>query len=185
MAETTGISTAPDAPEEPPTPEVARANAVLDAIDFELPARSRLGAWLRVVAWVGSAIALISVVRTTTHPLTNIPKRSALNGDSYDGMRYGITLEKRKAMFAELAKVETAERARAIAQNTWNGHAWSREDDRGHYEMTTARSLAAQYGVTLTQVYMVLDEGIREKWPGPDGKPLLPSTPPQDPRSTW
>ena len=37
---------------------------------------------------------------------------------------------------------ENAERKRAIEQNTWKGHLWSREDDRGHYERVQLRALA-------------------------------------------
>jgi hypothetical protein len=193
MGETTGSSSL-EPPVEPPVepdppapdpPEVARAREVLDAVDFDQPATSRAGALLRILAWTVSLVALASVAHSTTYPLTHIPRRTALNGDAYDGHRYGLTLEVRKKIFAELARVEIAERKRAIDHNTWNGHLWSREDDRGHYEMTAARALATTYGITLTQVYMVLDEGIREKWPGPDGKPLSPFTPPQDPRNTW
>lgn len=172
-------------PNEPESPDVVRARQWLDALDFELPAMSRAGAWLRAIAWTGSAIVLIWVLRSTTHPLTHVPARAPLSGDTHEGHRYGLPLERRKEIFEALAKVELPERKRAIDQNTWGGHQWSREDDRGHYEMTAARSLASRYGVTLTQIYMVLDEGIREKWPAPDGKPLPPTTPPQDPRSTW
>jgi hypothetical protein len=71
----------------------------------------------------------------------------------------------------------------AIAANTWKGHLWSREDDRGHYERVKMRELAARYEGTLTQMYLILDEGIRNKWPGPDGQPLPATTPPWDPRT--
>lgn len=174
---------------EPPTRSgaegTARERRWLDALDFDLPATSPVGAWARAIGWTLSLAALLSVVRTTTRPLTTAPARAPMGGELQEGHRYGMPLEERKAVFAELAKVETAERARAIAENTWGGHQWSREDDRGHYEMTAARSLASRHRVTLTQIYMVLDEGIRERWPGPNGEPLLPTTPPQDPRSTW
>jgi hypothetical protein len=91
----------------------------------------------------------------------------------------------RKAIFAELAAAELAERKRAIAQNTWNGHAWSQEDDRGHYERVAARAAAAKYRVSLSQIYLVLDEGLREHWPSPEGAPLTATTPPLSIRSTW
>lgn len=185
MGEIRGMSSLVEPQPEPEPPEVTRARAWLDAVDFELPATSRAGAVLRVAAWALSLVALLTVAGRTTRPLTRVPGRSALNGDTHEGHRYGLPLEKRRAIFQELAKVELPERRRAIDQNTWGGHLWSREDDRGHYEMTAARALAPKHGVTLTQIYMVLDEGIRERWPGPDGKPLPPTTPPQDPRSTW
>ena len=111
--------------------------------------------------------------------------QTPLGGDAYDGHRYGMKLALRKAIFAELAAAEKAQRERAVAQNTWHGHAWSREDDRGYQERALAQSLATRHGLSLSQVYLILDEGIRDKWPGPDGEPLIATTPPQDPRDTW
>ena len=43
--------------------------------------------------------------------------------------------------------------ASAIAQNTWNGHAWSREDDRGHFERVEVRRLATKHKLSISQVY--------------------------------
>lgn len=169
-----------------PSSTGSSAHRWLDALHFELPATSPLGAWARVLAWTGSLVALVVVLGKTTRPLTGVRPEAPLQADAGDGeRRYGLALDTRRAIFGELAKVEIAERERAISKNTWGGHLWSREDDRGHREMTAARALASRYGITLSQVYMVLDEGIRERWPGPDGAPLPPTTPPQDPRSTW
>jgi hypothetical protein len=92
--------------------------------------------------------------------------------------RFGLTEEQRRAIFHELAAAEQAERARAIAQNTWGGHAWSREDDLGYVLRDRARALATRYGVSLTHVYLVFDEGVRNRWPGPDGQPLAATVTP-------
>ena len=162
-----------------------QARDFTEALDFEAPARSAVGGWIRIIALAASTYAFVTVLKNTAQPLLVPYTISALNSDEYYDHRFGLRLEKRQAIFNDLAAVEIAERQRAIEGNTWQGHAWSREDDRGHYEMTAARRLAKQYGITLTHVYLILDEGIRKKWPGPDGQPLLPTTPPQDPRSTW
>jgi hypothetical protein len=45
--------------------------------------------------------------------------------------------------------------------------------------------MAGKYRISLTQAYLILDEGIRNKWPGPDGTPLPATTPPLDIRTTW
>jgi hypothetical protein len=161
------------------------ARSVVEAIDFEEPARSALGGWVRIGAIALSTYAFVSVLRTTSAPLLVPNTKAALNGDEYEGHRYGMTLAERQAIFADLAAVEIAERQRAIAANTWSGHLWSREDDRGWKEMSAARRIAAERKRSLTQVYMVLDEAIRERWPGPDGQPLPATTPPLDPRTTW
>jgi hypothetical protein len=163
--------------------EIARS--LVEALDFETPARSAIGGFVRIGAIILTTYAFLSVLKTTTAPLMVANTKTPLNGDEYEGHRYGMTLAERQAIFADLAAVEIAERQRAIAQNTWGGHAWSREDDRGWKEMTAARRIAAERKRSLTQIYMVLDEAIRERWPGPDGNPLPPTTPPLDPRTTW
>jgi hypothetical protein len=47
------------------------------------------------------------------------------------------------------------------------------------------RQLAQRHGISLTATYLILDEGIRAKWPGPSGEPLPGTTPALNPRSTW
>ena len=42
-----------------------------------------------------------------------------------------------------------------------------------------------RYGLTMSQVYLILDEGIRGRWPGPDGQPLDPHTVPLNPRRKY
>jgi hypothetical protein len=168
-------------PPEKPSP----AEQWVEAIDLEAPAKSAAGAWLRLVVTAGSLLLLYVVLRQSTATMLVKDSSVPLNGDTYEDHRFGLRLETRKAIFRELATVELAERARALSVNSWNGHLWSREDDRGHYEMTAALRLSKQYKTSLTQVYMILDEGIREHWPAPNGEPLPATTPPQDPRSTW
>lgn len=156
-----------------------------ELIDFEQKATGSVAGVWRVLAWTLSLGLLVVRLRSIVIPISSHHEATALGSDSYEGFRYGVPLEKRRAIFAELAATEIAERQRAIEKNTWGGHAWSREDDRGHREMTRARQLAAREKLSLSQIYLVLDEGIRAGWLGPDGHPLLPTTPPQDPRSTW
>jgi hypothetical protein len=169
-----------------------RARRWVDALDFESPARSAVSGAVRLAALGLSIYIMLSVLRTASAPLLVKNRVAPLNGDEYEDHRYGMKLATRKAIFDELAAIEVEERRRAIEQNTWVGPgngprevAWSREDDRGAREMEAARRIAKQKGLSLTQVYMVLDEAIREKWPGPDGQPLIATTPPLKPRSTW
>lgn len=139
----------------------------------------RLGVML-VVAWF--------VVRRTSAlvtPLVSARPPAAIPSQEIDDYRFKYPERTRREIFMEIATAELAERKRALAANTWNGHLWSREDDRGHYERVKMRELAARYKGTLSQMYLILDEGIRNKWPGPDGNPLPATTPPWDPRTTW
>jgi hypothetical protein len=63
-------------------------------------------------------------------------------------------------------------------QNSWGGHAWSREDDLGYVLRQRAREAGQRYGLSITHAYLVFDEGIRQRWPGPDGQPLPATTSP-------
>jgi hypothetical protein len=156
----------------------------LSLLDFARPAMNAESAWLRMGAFVAGCVAIVYVLRGNLGILDARPLPN-LTPDEHVGMRYGIPDETRHQIFEELAQAEKAERARAIANNTWNGHAWSREDDRGHQELTLARVLAGKHHVSLSAIYAVLEEGIREHWTDADGATLPATTPPQDPRSTW
>jgi hypothetical protein len=169
---------------EESTPEPAAARWLV-WLDFDKPQTTLWGVRIFLLAWAVMAVVAVSWLRSTVSPLTKRWQATPLGGEEHEGHRYGLLLEKRKAIFAELAAAEIAERKRATEANAWLGHMWSREDDRGHQELSLARSLALKHNVSLSVVYMILDEGIRKKWPAPDGNPLPATTPPQDPRSTW
>jgi hypothetical protein len=99
---------------------------------------------------------------------------------SGNGRRFGLTLEERRAVFTELVRNEA--RNRAHSAERFAGDPFSINDDRSWGEMHDARELARRRGLSLSQVYLVLDEGIRARWPGPDGAPLAATVPPLDPR---
>lgn len=157
----------------------------LSLVDFARPAQNAESAWLRLGAILAGITAIFYVARGNLSPLLDAQPLPNLTPDEHVGYRYGLPEETRHEIFEQLAEAEKAERERAITHNTWGGHAWSREDDRGHVEMTLARALAAKHHVSLTAIYCVLEEGIREHWKTADGDTLTPFTPPQDPRSTW
>ncbi|MBX3204145.1 MAG: hypothetical protein KF764_03700 [Labilithrix sp.] len=148
---------------------------------------SSKAAWLVRVAAVGIALfALWRRVDAATQPLLAAKPPPAIPTEEIEDYRFRLPERTRRAIFMELATAELAERARAIQANTWKGHLWSREDDRGHYERVAVRSVAARHKISLSQTYLVLDEGIRERWPGPNGEPLPATTPPLDIRSnSW
>ncbi|MBS2012779.1 MAG: hypothetical protein JST00_07830 [Deltaproteobacteria bacterium] len=143
-------------------------------------------AWLVRIAVMSFALVVLWR-RTTaaTAPLLTAKPPPAVPTEEIDDYRFRLPERVRREIFIELAGAEIAERKRAIDGNTWNGHIWSREDDRGQQERMLARTLAGKYKVSLTQIYLVLDEGIRNKWPGADGEPLRATTPPLDIRTTW
>lgn len=165
--------------------EARRLLPYLRMFDFAGSPRSK-AAWAVRVAALGVALVVLwRRVEAATLPLLSAKPPPAIPTEEIDDYRFRLPERTRREIFAELAAAELAERARAIQANTWKGHLWSREDDRGHYERVAVRAAAAKHKISLTQTYLVLDEGIRERWPGPDGKPLPATTPALDIRSNW
>lgn len=156
----------------------------LSSLDFGRAPASPESVWLRIAAAIAGLFAIFYLVRGTANVLASARPLPRLTADEYLGFKFGIAEGARREIFAELARAEKAERVRAVAQNTWRGHAWSREDDRGSVEQKVVRTLAGRYRVSETAIYAVLDDAIRHHWRDEDGVPLSPQTPPLDPR-TW
>jgi hypothetical protein len=155
-------------------------------LDFGGPPASRVAWAVRVCVLSFAVVVLIKRIDKTTSPLLNAKPLIAIPTEEIEDYRFRLPERTRREIFAEAAAAEAVERKRAIDQNTWKGHLWSREDDRGHQERMEMRRIAKEYSISLTQAYLVLDEGIRAHWPGPDGKPLAGDTPKLDQRwDTW
>jgi hypothetical protein len=140
--------------------------------------------------YVAVAISLVTFVigfrnlRALAHPLTHAKPLAPLPADQGD-TKWGMSLASRKHVFAEFAAAEPAARVEGARAFPGPALLWSAEDHRGAFERNKARELAGKYRVNLTQIYLCLDEGIREGWPGPDGKPLDPHTVPLNPRRKY
>lgn len=93
------------------------------------------------------------------------------------GTRFGVPEETRRAVFTEIAREDPSGRERA-REHFPADQVWRREDDRSASERDTVRGLAASHHLNVTQVYLILDEGIRERWLGVEGKPLAATTVP-------
>lgn len=125
------------------------------------------------------AVAGVWVVRTA-RPITGEKAPAPLLDREPNGVRFGLPEEARRAIFKEIAAAEPAARTNGVAG--FPGQPWSQEDHRCAFERDTIRGVAARGGLDITQVYLILDEGLREHWAGPDGKPLTPRTTPLMPR---
>lgn len=136
-------------------------------------------------AQVAGLVALVVVTTQAVRPILSEPGPARVRAEGPGDQRFELPEKDRRAIFAELAAAELAERKRHVDGNTWQGHPWSREDDRGWQEHTLVRSLASRHGVSMSQIYLVLDEGIHAKWPGPDGKPLPATAEPLNMRTGW
>jgi hypothetical protein len=123
--------------------------------------------------------------RDATRPLITDrppPKVATDVGDT----RFGAPLATRKKVFEEFAAAEPNSRAEGKKSFPGFDLAWSAEDHRGSFERQKAAELSMRYRLSLTQVYLILDEGIREHWPSPDdGEPLSPYTVPLHPRRNY
>lgn len=160
-------------------------------VDFEEKPRSRVGWLVRLIVMIGAAWLVGNRLVLGTRTLLTAKAPPAIPTEEVEDYRFRLPERTRREIFTKIAAAEIAERQRAIREKTWvipghpQGHAWSREDDRGHYERVALRQLAAEYRVSLSQTYLILDEGIRARWPGPDGEPLPGTSPPLDPRTGW
>jgi hypothetical protein len=149
----------------------------LDDVTAPHPARPRLATALIIVAQLVSIAAVTAAWKRSGALITAAPAPAPVQAPTAT-TRFGLREEQRRAMFLELATAEQSERQRAILQNSWGGHAWSREDDLGYVLRQRAREAGQRYGLSITHAYLVFDEGIRQRWPGPDGQPLPATTSP-------
>lgn len=154
-------------------------------LDFGAKPRTRVGWLIRVAVTAFAVVILWKRVNVLIAPLVDAKPPIPIPSEEIEDYRFRLPERIRREIFLEIAGAEQAERRRAAEQNTWGGHLWSREDDRGHVERMNLRQIAQRYRISLTQTYLILDEGIREKWPGADGTPLPGTTPPLNPRQTW
>jgi len=59
---------------------------------------------------------------------------------------------------------------------------WSIEDDFHYQERLDVGRVARDRHLRRAEVYLILDEGIRNRWPSANGRPLNGATPPLSPR---
>ncbi|MGH7282874.1 MAG: hypothetical protein ACRELY_15220 [Polyangiaceae bacterium] len=134
--------------------------------------------WLLRTAFEGLGIAAALIYATVlTHGLRATPPPAALP-TAPD--RLGIPEQKRRAIFAELAGDEP--RARKESAEKFPGDAWSIEDERAAHERDRTRALASAHKLSVSTVYLILDEGIRAQWLAPNKKPLDATVVPLKPR---
>ena len=106
-------------------------------------------------------------------PTQQLPQRIDVGNDA---QRFGVAKERRQEIFTALSQY--APTARATAKRNFPTHRWSQEDDYHNMMRQKVHQLAARQRLHVAQVYLILDEGIRNHWPGVDGKPLSATTVP-------
>ncbi len=127
-----------------------------------------------------ATLAAIVAVRWAALPVLHAAAPADLPRDGSDGSRFGLAEGVRREIFREIAAAEPGSRIRAA--QTFPGAPWSIEDHRAALERDLVRSIAQRRALNLSQVYLVLDEGIRAHWLAPDGHPLSAESVPLAPR---
>jgi hypothetical protein len=141
---------------------------------------SRRALFLSLAMHVLATLAAIVAIRWVTLPLIRARAPADLPPDGQDGTRFGLVPSVRREIFRQIASGEPTARIRAA--QAFPGAPWSIEDHRASFERDLVRAIAQQRSLNLSQVYLTLDEGIREHWPGPDGNPLSALSSPLSPR---
>jgi hypothetical protein len=147
--------------------------------------RTRRMLLLVLVLSVASLAYSCAFARDISSVLVKAVPPPPLPRDQGDHVRFGVPLATRKQVFTELATAEPVSRAEGTRAFPGDELAWSADDHRGAYERQKVASIMGHRALSMTQVYLILDEGIRERWPGPDGKPLTPTTTPLHPRRKY
>ncbi len=137
-----------------------------------------------LIAAVATGAAVTAEVRTTRPPpalpAESLEGATGSEGGSPMAERFGLPLAQRKQLFFDLAAEEPA--ARAKAAENFPDQPWSQEDDRAAQERDRVRDLADKRHLSVSQVYAILDEGIRAGWTGPNGQSLEAKVVPLQPR---
>lgn len=154
-------------------------------LDFGTRPETRVAWAVRVAVLSFAVVVLYKRLDAATAPLLDAKPPNPIPREEIEDYRFRLPERTRREIFAEIADAEIMERRREASQDKWKGHLWSREDDRGHFERMHFRAVAVEHHLSLTQVYLILDEGIRNHWEGTEGAPLPATSPPLDLRSTW
>lgn len=147
-------------------------------MNIKLPDRSsvrRIHQGLALGSLVLPAIVLVLVAREVTREAS-----PGVMTVEPDGRKFGLTLDERLEIFRKYADHDP--RWKKIAQGDFPTHEWSQADHYHSHARSHALFLARKLKLHPSQVFMVADEGIHEKWPGKDGKPVDATIAPLDPR---
>jgi len=112
-------------------------------------------------------------------PIVRAPRPALVPADTADS-RFGVPEAIRRRVFRAVA--DRMEHDHGSAAARFPGEPWSVEDDLAGLERDEARAAAAGEHLSLTQVYLILDEGIRQHWLTDYGHPLPATITPLQPR---
>jgi hypothetical protein len=132
----------------------------------------------RAVALVAAAVMAVllarPIVRDHVPPIP--PPRP-------DGTRFGLPVGVRRQIYGEIARGEAS--ANQKGKDGFPDDPWSAQDHAASFERDNVRDVANRHKISLTAAYLVLDEGLHERWPVPHGRPLDGAIVPLHPRRVW
>lgn len=144
------------------------------------PSRGRADLIFRVVLSTLALVMALSWGARHYWPLLK-PAARPVTQSLDEATRYGLPTARRKEIFNFMASREPAAIAAGVRQ--FPTHAWSQQDHRAHIEHDNAKRAERQFGVSLSTIFAIMQEGIRNKWRAtPTSEPLIPTIIPLDPR---
>jgi hypothetical protein len=144
--------------------------------------RSRLA---RRLAFASRAVALVVAAVIAVRLARPIVREhvSPISAPLADGTRFGLPVAVRRQIYGEMARGEAS--ANQKGKEGFPDDPWSAQDHAASFERDTVRDVANRHKISLTAAYLVLDEGMHERWPVPHGRPLDGAIVPLHPRRTW
>ena len=137
------------------------------------PAVTRPSRWSIAVAaalWFAPIAAgawAVSLTRSSPPP-------AALDrGDTSTGDRYGLTLERRRELWADIASHH--EDWKKLSKRNFPDHLWSEFDDYAAHNSQYLTALSIREKLPYAIIAMVWDEGVHEHWPVPKSAATVPA----------
>lgn len=149
--------------------------------------RERLERWggsprLRRLRWILAGLLLLLPIAWGTRVVVQVlsrPTPAKLDPGTPDE-RFGLDRTERMELFADMVRQRAGWRKNV--ERRFRNDPWSQQDDFHASEAPHVLGLARRLGLHYSIPYLILDEGIRERWPGVDGDPIPAEVIPLQPR---
>lgn len=126
--------------------------------------------------WLLWAAPLTALAFAISRPLSAQAPAPLSRVEAVDGARFGLGLERRRALFDELVREDA--HWKKIATRAFPSDPWAQADHWTDHMSQRARWMTIHRGVSITQLLLVYDEGIHAGWRGASGQRLRATFPP-------
>jgi hypothetical protein len=137
--------------------------------------------WERIYRWVGIATLVLPVMVAwmVVEDVRSWPEPAPMTVT--EEKSFGLTEKARRMYFTKIAQFE--EHWRTEAKKQFPKQKWSQCDAYFNHVMQHVQHLARIYRVHYSQMFMVLDEGVRKGWTDEQGGKMPAVTEPLRPRT--